>query len=246
MKVHLVMPMGGAGSRFKVNGFEMPKPLIMIKNKPFFYWATMSIKKYVDLEDLTFVVLRDHVNKFNIDKEILNYFSEAKIIIIEEVLPGPVFTSLTGIKNINDNLPIIFNDCDHMFKCSEINNLLNVKEMSIDGGLFTFESNKPQYSYIKYDINNKIVGTVEKKVVSNHSICVAYLFKNVNIFRRIANEYIDNCPYNECYMSGLYSIMCEKGMIVKDYLLDFHLEFGTPEEYELAKESKYFQVIDSK
>ena len=52
-KVHLIMPMGGAGSRFFKNGFVMPKPLIEINNKPFFYWATKSISKYVELEDLT-------------------------------------------------------------------------------------------------------------------------------------------------------------------------------------------------
>ena len=47
-KLHLIMPMGGAGSRFFKNGFVMPKPLIEISGKPFLYWATKSIEKYVD------------------------------------------------------------------------------------------------------------------------------------------------------------------------------------------------------
>lgn len=34
--VHLLMPMGGAGSRFFKDGFVRPKPLIEIKGKPFF------------------------------------------------------------------------------------------------------------------------------------------------------------------------------------------------------------------
>ena len=41
-------------------------------------------------------------------------------------------------------------------------------------------------------------------------------------------------------MSGLYNVMCEKNLTVKDFLLDYHVEFGTPEEYEEAKESQYF------
>lgn len=35
-KVHLIMPMGGRGSRFSNEGFDFPKPLIQIYNNPFF------------------------------------------------------------------------------------------------------------------------------------------------------------------------------------------------------------------
>ena len=38
-KMHLVMPMGGRGQRFFDNGFIMPKPLIEIYDRPFFYWS---------------------------------------------------------------------------------------------------------------------------------------------------------------------------------------------------------------
>ena len=55
-KLHLIMPMGGAGSRFFQDGFVIPKPLIEINDKPFFYWATRSIEKDVKLADLIFVV----------------------------------------------------------------------------------------------------------------------------------------------------------------------------------------------
>lgn len=88
--INLIMPMGGKGSRFTKEGFQVPKPLIRIKDKPFFYWATQSIRKYIKLKSLTFVVLQEHIDKFSIDKEILNYFPEAKIEIIQEVLNGAV------------------------------------------------------------------------------------------------------------------------------------------------------------
>ena len=39
-KIHLIMPMAGAGSRFAKMGFELPKPLIEIQGKPFLYWST--------------------------------------------------------------------------------------------------------------------------------------------------------------------------------------------------------------
>ena len=55
-KIHLIMPMGGAGTRFFKNGFNIPKPLINIHDKPFFYWATQSIAQHIDVLDITFVI----------------------------------------------------------------------------------------------------------------------------------------------------------------------------------------------
>ena len=52
-KLHLILPMAGRGSRFFENGFVCPKPLIEISGKPFFYWATRSVEKYVDCADIT-------------------------------------------------------------------------------------------------------------------------------------------------------------------------------------------------
>ena len=242
MKPHLIMPMGGAGSRFYKNGYVQPKPLIEINGKPFLYWATMSIMKFVEAQDLTFVVPQHHIDEFKINEVILHYFPEARIEVLPEILPGPVFTSLKGVENISDDAPIIFNDCDHMFKCSEINSILNSQSFNMDGALLTFESNGPQFSYVKY-ADGKIVGTIEKQVVSNHAICGAYIFKNAKLFTEMADVYTKNCPYNECFMSGLYNVMCNKGLEVRDFLLDFHVEFGTPEEYEIAKDSIYFQEL---
>ena len=76
------MPMGGAGARFFDNGYVMPKPLIEIRNKPFFYWATQSVKKFVDVEDIIFVVLQEHIEKFEIDKRIKEYYPDSKIQVI--------------------------------------------------------------------------------------------------------------------------------------------------------------------
>ncbi len=239
MKPHLIMPMGGAGSRFYKNGYMQPKPLIEINNKPFFYWATMSIKKFIDIEDLTFVILQQHIDGFKLDTVINEYFPESQIFVIPEVLPGPVFTALKGAENITDDNPVIFNDCDHMFKCSSLNERFSSNSFLEDGALLTFKSNGSQFSYVKYD-GDRIVGTVEKKVVSNHAICGAYAFKNAGLFKQMASEYIEDCPYSECFMSGIYNVMCGKGFTIKDYVLDYHVEYGAPEEFEIAKESKHF------
>lgn len=241
MKVHLVMPMGGAGSRFHEVGIKIPKPLIEIKQRPFFYWAAESIHRILELSDITFVVLKQHVESDHIDKVIKRYYPDAYIIIIERMLQGPVYTCMKGCEHITDDLPIIFNDCDHMFQCSELS--LKCRQGFPDnfgGALLTFDSDRPQYSYIKYDRAGKIVGTVEKKVISNSAICGAYVFRNTQLFLTSANEYVKNCPYSECFMSGVYNTLLKKGYDVEAYKLEWHVEFGTPDEYMNAKKATYF------
>lgn len=110
MKINLIMPMGGGGTRFGNQGFDVPKPLIEIYGKPFFYWATQSLAKFVELQSLTFVVLKEHVEKFHIDEVIKKYYPDANIVVILEVLPGAVLTCKAGVQKVTDSEPILFNE----------------------------------------------------------------------------------------------------------------------------------------
>lgn len=240
MKPHLILPMGGAGSRFLSNGYIIPKPIIKIEDKPFFYWSAMSVRKFVEVTDITVVTLQQHVEQHRIDKLIYRYFPEARVIVLPEILPGPVYTCLEGVRDIEDDVPIIFNDCDHMFRSTAMNNVFKEETIDFDGALLTFPSSEPQFSYVDYDAAGHVTGTVEKKVVSERAICGAYLFRNVTVFRTAAEKYVGNCTYSECFMSGIYNVLCADGKRVVTYPLDFHVEFGTPEEYEKAKNSSYF------
>lgn len=106
-KLHLVMPMAGRGSRFFENGFVMPKPLIEINDRPFFYWATQSIAKFVDCADITFVVLEEHIRDHAIDREIKTYYPNAKIVALPEVTEAPPSPPCAGRKA-----------CQTMSRCS--------------------------------------------------------------------------------------------------------------------------------
>lgn len=244
MKVHYVMPMAGRGSRFNKEGFDLPKPLLEIYGMPFFYWATKSISKFIDLSSIDFVVLQEHIEKFSIDKVIKKFFPETRIVGLQEVTEGAVITSMKGIEEINDDFPIIFNDCDHLFKSKEFNNFCNLNfDSTIDGILLTFKANEPKYSFVEKDIDGNIIRTVEKKVVSDEAICGCYYFKNKEIFLKSAEKYLINCNYNEYFMSGVYNVMIQDNKNVKSIKTDFHIPFGVPEEYIIAKESKKYKEL---
>ncbi|MEG2021691.1 MAG: glycosyltransferase family 2 protein [Oscillospiraceae bacterium] len=237
--INLIMPMGGSGSRFSERGFDLPKPLIMLQGRPFFYWATRSIEKYTKLKSLTFVVLQEHINKFKIDIEIKKYFPDAQIRVLGEVLNGAVLTCLEGVKAIDNDAPIVFNDCDHLFYCEKFYDYCNKGDYTLaDGALLTFRSNDPKFSFLELDANGNVINTVEKAAVSEHAICGAYYFKNKTIFEKSSKIYLTKCAYKEFFVSGVYNELAKIGGIIHNYDVNMHLAFGTPEEYDLALTQK--------
>lgn len=234
-KLNLIMPMGGGGTRFGNQGFSVPKPLIEIYGKPFFYWATQSITKYIELQILTFVVLNEHVEKFYIDEVIKKYYSDADIVVIPEVLPGAVLTCKAGVQKVTDNDPILFNDCDHLFLSKEFYEFCqNDKFGELDAGLLTFKSNDARFSYVAYGDDGYINRTVEKEVISSDAICGAYYFSNKQIFEKATEIYLENCSYKEFFVSGVYNVLAQQGKKIKNFNTDCHVSFGTPEEYREA------------
>lgn len=245
MKLHLVMPMGGKGSRFSKYGYEFPKPLLEINGKPFFYWATQSIAKFVDVQDIIFVVLKEHVDKYEIDKKIKEYYPDAIIHVIPEVLNGAVLTCMEGMKEIGDDEPIVFNDCDHIFRCTRFEEFVAEKQTEkVDGALLTFPSDSPKYSFLRIDEKGNVTETVEKEVISNQAICGCYYFADKKTFMDASGCYLKNCGYQEFFVSGVYNIMAQSNGVIKAFETDFHVPFGVPEEYEEAKKSDFFDVLN--
>lgn len=244
MKIHYIMPMAGRGLRFSKQGFDFPKPLIEIYGKPFFYWSTQSVRKFVELISLDFVVLQEHIDKFEIDAKVREYFPEARIHVLSEVTEGAVITCMKGVEGIDDEYPVLFNDCDHLFKCTKFNEFCNQNfKDEIDGILLTFESNEPKFSFVGKNEDGNVIRTAEKDVISNEAICGCYYFRNKNVFLRAAKEYLIKCNYSEYFMSGVYNVMLDNGLCIKSLMTDFHVPFGVPDEYKKAKNDKNYEAL---
>ncbi|NJL08733.1 MAG: NTP transferase domain-containing protein [Methylacidiphilales bacterium] len=115
MAVNLIIPMAGRGSRFSKAGVSIPKPLVELAGRPFFWWATESVRRSTPIGEMVFVVLREHVAAFQIDARVLDCYPSARIIVIDEVTSGAAETGVIGARAIANDLPVAINDCDHAF-----------------------------------------------------------------------------------------------------------------------------------
>lgn len=243
-KINIVIPMAGLGSRFKKLS-KMPKPLIEIKGMPFFYYAAKSLTKYFDYSKLIFIGLKKH-NKNNIliDK-IKSFFPNATIKLLDKTPNGAVLTSREAIELIDNDYPVIFNDCDHIFYSEEFTRSKN-RLKNFDGFILTFNSNLPIYSYCIKDKKGNVVGTREKEVISEDAIAGVYGFKNIKVFEKASQEYLENCDYSEFYMSGLYNMPTLKKGIIKSYKTNFNISFGTIDELKKAENNNIFYLYNDK
>jgi NDP-sugar pyrophosphorylase family protein len=241
------MPMGGKGERFTKDGIATPKPLIDLKGKPFFYWAANSILKYAEVKTLVFVVLREHAEKFGIDAVIRSYYPGARFVYLDAVLNGAVLTCREGVKAVDNEYPVVFNDCDHLFYAPGLYDYYNGNDFDgLAGVLLSFQSNNPRSSYMLYDKDGYVIKTVEKQAVSGEAICGAYLFKNKEVFLQASDDYLKKCSYQEYFMSGVYNSLIACNGKIKSFPVESLLTFGTPEEYEQAEKTEIAAFLGPK
>ena len=229
-ELSLIIPAAGRGSRFFKYGVEVPKPLIDLKGRPFFWWSVESVRRIAPLRQIVFVVLEEHITQFSIDKIIRSYYPEAKIVAIPEVTSGAAETARVGLSALDMPGPVAINDCDHAFICKSPSGIIGALGDDVDGVLMGFKSSNPAYSYIKFNADHEVIGAIEKQVVSPFAIAGCYLFSDSDRFIRIYERYEKQCPYPELFVSGMFNLLFDEYGKIHMLEIDKHCSFGTPEE----------------
>ncbi len=230
------MPLGGLGSRFAQAGFDLPKPLIEVDGQPMFQKALSSLVDIDVPKNYLFVIRQEHVDNQKLDELIMRVLPEANVIIIPEVTRGAAETALAAKDQLDPQAGLIVMDCDLWFKSSSYDQMVMDSlggSSSISGGLITFESSEPRYSYAEVGDNDMVVRTAEKVVISTHAITGAYYFATAQDFIDSAEVLISR-PVDEkmpeYYMSLLYNILINEGKRIQAAYVDEYASFGTPEE----------------
>lgn len=236
--LHIIMPMAGEGSRFLNQGWATPKPLILLKGQPLFKHAISSI----DIPGLyfkySFIVRQEHIDKYEMDAQINSFLPEAKIFSVQQTTRGAVETCLVAEEAIDDGDAVIVMDCDLEFRSTSFNQIiidsLNQSENeALGGGLVSFLSDKPCYSYAMIDEETGyVIRTAEKEVISDHALCGAYFFASGKRFKEIAHQLLNEPVFSkpEYYVSLLYNYLLRDGETIKLANMEEYYSYGTPEE----------------
>lgn len=230
--------MAGEGSRFAVQGWKTPKPLIQLNGKPLFLHALDSVKGLSVPKRISLIVRQEHIDKYAIDQTIRRNVPCATIYAIETTTRGAVETCMVATSGIDNEDGILVMDCDLKFSSKSFEALITTSlsqtaDESIGGALVSFESNNPRYSFAEVENDGiSVVRTAEKEVISTHALCGAYYFGSGEKFKLAAKELLskNNFDKPEFYVSLLYNILLSKRERVMLASVDKYCSFGTPEE----------------
>ena len=229
--------MAGEGSRFLKGGWTTPKPLIELKGVPLFKRAIGSVAVEGAPMEYSFIVRKEHIDRYHIDEQIKAILPEANVFFVEKTTRGAVETCLIAEDAIGEENAIVVMDCDLEFRSKAyvagIKEILQQPADEANGGmLVSFESTEPRYSYAEVDDNMIVKRTAEKEVISSHALCGAYFFSTAQGFLRAAHRLLDEPIFTkpEYYVSLLYNYLLADGETVRLATMEEYYSYGTPEE----------------
>jgi dTDP-glucose pyrophosphorylase len=229
-----VIPMAGLGSRFKKEGYTLPKYMIEIKGKTLFEYSMDSLPISI-ADKLIFICLREH-EIFLVSNFINNkvQHDNIKIVFLDQVSRGQAETVYKAKEYIDENDELLIYNIDTFFISKTLKERLQNKVSKKDGvlGAFIDNSNDDKWSFARLDANENIIKTTEKEKISNFALTGVYHFIKASDFLNIAKDWIkqDKTVRNEFYIAPMYNDLIKLG---KKYVLDIVDKFiplGTPEE----------------
>lgn len=233
-KFNLLLPIAGEAQRFKNEGYDAPKPLIMAKNKHVIDWAMDSIK--TDECNIIFVVRSEHTYTFSLDKVLKQKFGDdIKIVKAQEKTDGALNTCLLAQEYIDNDLPLVIYTPDVCFSPQLDPSSIDTE---LDGMLLTFKANSPAHSYLSINKEGFVTKTVEKEVISTDAAVGVYYYKKGSDFVKYAQMVIDNNlrTKGEFYICPMYNFLIKDGLKIGYKQTEKMHVLGTPEELEFFEQ----------
>jgi HAD superfamily hydrolase (TIGR01509 family) len=239
-ELNILVPMAGMGQRFKEAGYIFPKPLVEINNFPMINWVINSLNIKANY---TFIVLKEHLEKYNL-KSVLNFITKnPNIIILDSVTDGAACTTLLAEEIINNENPLLIVNSDQFIEWDSSRTMYEFISKKVDGGILTFKSTHPKWSYAKTDNKtNTVLKVAEKNVISDNATVGVYYWRYGSDYVRYAKSMIQKNirVNNEFYICPVYNeaIVDKKNIIISEVKRMWGL--GTPDDLENFKKN-YFK-----
>jgi len=231
-KLRILIPMAGAGSRFAERGYVFPKPLIEINKKPMIQVVVENLN--IECEYI-FLVQKEHIENFNIDKMLSLIVPNCKIVTLEGLTEGAACTTLLAKELINDEKPLLIANSDQFIIWDPNEVMYSFINKDVDGGILTFDSNHPKWSYAKTNEYGYVVEVAEKNPISNNATVGIYYWKKGSDYVKFAEEMIekDIRVNNEFYVCPVYNQAIQDGKKIIIENIDSMWGIGTPEDLEV-------------
>ncbi len=232
-RLNIVIPAAGLGSRFSAAGQKFPKPLISVQGKPMIQVVVENLN--MDAKFI-FIVQKEHCEKYNMESMLKVIAPGCEVIQIDGLTEGAACTVLKAEHLIDNDNPVIIANSDQYVEWDSSEFMYAMSSDNIDGGILSFSSVHPKWSYIRRGDDGFVCEVAEKKVISNEATTGIYLYKSGKMAVKAIKDMIaNNDRYSgEFYFAPSYGYAIKDGLKIKPFLIDSNKNhgIGTPEDLE--------------
>jgi HAD superfamily hydrolase (TIGR01509 family) len=228
-KMNVLIPMAGAGSRFAQAGYTFPKPLIDVNGKPMIQVVVDNLN--VDAHFI-FLVQKEHYEKYNL-QSVLNLIAPGcDIVQVDGLTEGAACTTLLAKEYINNDEPLLMANSDQFVEWNSNECLYAFTADTIDGGIVTFESTHPKWSFAKLGEDGFVTEVAEKNPISNLATVGIYYWKHGSDYVKYAEQMIEKNirVNNEFYVCPVFNEAIQDGKKIRVKNIERMWGLGTPED----------------
>ena len=236
-KMNILIPMAGAGSRFQQAGYTFPKPLIDVEGKP----MIQVVVENLNIEaNYIYVVQKSHREKFNLDTMLNLITPGCRIVETEGITEGAACTALLAKDLIDSNSPLFFANSDQFVEWDSNEFMYKMNETDCDGGIVTFRSAHPKWSFAKIDERGLVTEVAEKNPISDIATVGFYYWKKGSDFVKCAESMIEKeiRVNNEFYVCPVFNEAICDGKQIRIFDVDKMWGLGTPEDLKHFLENR--------
>ena len=207
----------------------------------------------------TFICLKEHVDKYQIDKTLNKFYPNCDVLSITETTEGQACTCELGVNfsNLDLEKPILISACDNGVYYNVDKYMSLVNDESNDIIVWSFRNNQTSkvnpnmYAWLKVDENDNIEHVSCKKFIyddplKTHAIIGTMFFRKAKYFIDGLNKnYQENIrTNNEFYVDDVLNQNINDGLKVKVFEVENYICWGTPDDYKTYNYWKeYFNKI---
>lgn len=231
-RLNIVMPMAGLGSRFRQAGYSVPKPLIDVRGRPMYAWATESLP-LEKCSKLIFILLASQPEFPDLKRDIESRYTRLNpmVLTVPELTAGQAITVLRAKDLIANDEELLVHNADTAFDVDHTW-LEHARSENLDGALLVFESNEKRWSFSRESRSGFVDLVREKEVISPWATTGTYWFARGGDFVNAAEARFraGKREASEFYVGPLYNDMISNGAKIKNYPIQKLYCFGTPED----------------
>jgi len=240
--LQLVVPMAGLGQRFVDAGYRVPKPLVPVGGVPMVVRAARDLPA---ASRVVFVTHPDHVAAFGIDRTLLEYFPECRVVVAPGLTLGQACSVRLAVPELDPGEAVLVAACDnsHVYDPAAFAALTAIP--GVECVIWTYRrdprvlARPTAHGWVAADGAGR-VERVSVKVplsptpMSDHAVSGTFWFRSAKLMADGIDDLVRRGEQvnGEFYLDAVPNGLIREGRDVRVFEVDKYVGWGTPHDLD--------------